>query len=107
MLYFDDELEENNSKSNVRICNLISVPQITRLLLGDAIILTKIDLHNNSKKEKSKNGKIKNNKTMLDILPFIRIPYLKQQSCILRCFSRLEFEDSLFSNTFFSFVFGN
>ena len=36
---------------------------------------------------------------MLKILPFIQIIYLKQQS-ILRCFSRLKFEKSLFSNTF-------
>ena len=65
----------------------ISVPQITRLLLGDAIISSKKDLHNGSKKEKRSNGKTKNNKTLLKILPFIRI--LKQQSSLLRCFSRL------------------
>ena len=43
---------------NVWIYNLISVPQITRLLLGDAIILSQTDLHNGSKKEKKKYGKI-------------------------------------------------
>ena len=37
---------------------------------------------------------------MLKILPFIRIHYLKQQNSILQCFSMLEFEESLFSNTF-------
>ena len=42
---------------------------------------------------------------MLKMLLFIRILYLKQQSNILRCFSRLKFEKSLFSNTFFSFLF--
>ena len=35
---------------------------------------------------------------MLKILPFIRILYLKQQNSILRCFSRLKFEKSLFGN---------
>ena len=49
-----------------RIYNLISVPQITRLLSGDAIVSSKTDLHNGSKKEKRSYGKIKN-KTMLKI----------------------------------------
>ena len=61
--------------TNTRIYNLISVPQI---LLGDAIISSKTDPHNSSKKEKRSYGKIENNKTMLKILPFIRILYLKQ-----------------------------
>ena len=56
-------------------------------------------------RRRRKYGKIKNNKTMLKMLLFIRILYLKQQSSILRCFSRLKFEKSLFSNTFFSFIF--
>ena len=77
---------------NTRIYNLISVPQITRILLGDAIISSKTDLRNGSKKEKRSYGKIKNNKTILKILLFIRIPYLKQQSSILRRFWRLKFE---------------
>ena len=71
---------------NTRIYNLISVPQITRILLGHAIISSKTDLRNGGKKEKRSYGKIKNNKTILKILLFIRIPYLKQQSSILRCF---------------------
>ena len=48
----------------------ISVPQITRLLLGDAIISSKTDPHNGSKKEKRSYGKTKNDKTMLKILLF-------------------------------------
>ena len=72
---------------NPRIYNLVSVPQITRLLLGDAIISSKTDPHSGSKIEKRKYGKIENNKSMIKILLFIRI--LKQQSSILRCFSRL------------------
>ena len=43
----------------------------------------------------------------LKILPFTQILYRKQQSSILRCFSRLKFEKSLFRNTFFSFMFGS
>ena len=39
--------------------------------------------------------KLKSNKTMLKILPFIRILFLKQQSSILQCFCRLKFEKSL------------
>ena len=69
---------------NTRIYNLISVPKITRLLLGDAIILSKTVLHNGSKIEKRKYGKIENNKIILKILSFIRIHCLKQQSCNLR-----------------------
>ena len=42
---------------------------------------------------------------MLKILPFIRVLYLTQQSSILRFYSRLKFEKSLFSNTFFCFAF--
>ena len=91
-------------KTNTRIYDLISVSQITRLLLGDAINSSKTDPHG-SKKERRSYGKIESNKTMLKILPFIQIFYLKQQNSILQCFSRLEFEKSLFSNTFFSFVF--
>ena len=77
---------------NTRIYNLIYVSRIARLLLGDALISSKTDPHNGSKKEKRSYGKTKNNKTMLKILPFIRILYLKQQSSILRCFSRLKSE---------------
>ena len=90
---------------NTRIYNLISVPQITRLLLGDAITSSKTDPHNSSKKEKRSYGEVKNNNTMLKILPFIKILYLKQQSSVLRCFCRLKFEKSLINNTFFSFIF--
>ena len=87
------------------IYNLISVSQITGVFLGEAIISSETDPHNGSKKEKRSYGKIKNNKTMIKILPFIRIFYLKQQSSILWCFSRLKFEKVLFRNTFFSFIF--
>ena len=65
--------------------------------------MSKTDSHNGSKKEKRGYGKIKNNKTMLKILQFTQIFYLKQQQ-ILRCFSRLKFEKSLFRNKFFSFI---
>ena len=85
---------------NTWIYNLISVPQITRLLLGDAIILSKTDPHKGSKKEKRSNGIIENNKSMLKVLPFIQILYLKHQSSILWCFSRLKFDKRIFSNTF-------
>ena len=43
------------------ICNLISVPQITRFLLGQAIISSKINPHDGSKKKKRSYGKIKSN----------------------------------------------
>ena len=49
--------------------------------------------------------KLKIKKNMLRILAFIQIIYLNQQS-ILRCFSRLKFEKSLFSKQYvFSFKF--
>ena len=37
--------------NNTQVYNLISVLQVTRLLLGDAIILSKTDPRNGSKKE--------------------------------------------------------
>ena len=90
---------------NTQIYNLISVPQITRLLLGDTITSSKTNPHNGSKKQKRSYGKIKNNKTMLKILQFTQILYHKQQNSILQCFSRIKFLKSLFWNTFFSFMF--
>ena len=69
--------------NNTRIYNLISILQITWSLERDAIISIKKTPHNGSKKEKRNNVKVKNNKTILKILPFFRILYLKQQSSIL------------------------
>ena len=65
------------------IYNLLSVSQITQFFLGEAIISSETDPHNGSRKEKRSYGKIKNNKTMIKILPFVRTFYLKQQSSIL------------------------
>ena len=84
--------------------SLISVPQSAWLLSGGAIISNKTDPRNGSKKEKRSYGKIKN-KTMLKVVPFIRVLDLKQQSSILRCFCRLKFEKKFLSNTFFSSIF--
>ena len=53
---------------NIRVYNLIPVSQITQLLLEDAIISSKIESHNGSKKEKRVYGKVRNNKKMLKIL---------------------------------------
>ena len=64
--------------------------------------MSKTDPHSGSKKEKRRYGK--NNKTVLKILPFILILYLKHQISILWCFCGLKFEKS-FNNTFFSFIF--
>ena len=50
-----------------RIYKLISVPQVTRLLLRDAVISSKTDPHNDSKKEKRSYGKIKNNKNVKNL----------------------------------------
>ena len=84
--------------------SLISVPQSAWLLSGDAIISDKTDPRNGSIKEKRSYGKIKS-KTMLKVVPFIRVLDLKQQSSILRCFCWLKFEKKLLSNTFFSSIF--
>ena len=51
-------------------------------------------MHNGSKKKKRTYDKTKSNNS-----------YLKQQNSILRCLSRLKFENSLISNMFFSFIF--
>ena len=56
------------------------------------MISNKIDPRSGSKKERRNYGKVRNNKTMPTIWPFIRILHLKQQSNILRCFYRLRFE---------------
>ena len=48
-----------------------------------------------ARRRKETNSKVRNNKTMLKILSFIR------------CFYSLKFEKVLFSNKFFSFVFRN
>ena len=48
-------------------------------LLGDATISSKTDPRIGSKKKKRSYGKVRNNKTMLKIVSFIRILYLKQQ----------------------------
>ena len=55
-------------------------------LYQETIISSKKDSHNGSKTEKRSYGKIKNNKTILKILPFIRILYLKQQSSFCHAF---------------------
>ena len=87
----------------------ISFPfsKLNKFLLGEVIISSKTGPHNGNKKEKRNYSKVKNNKTMLKILPFIAIIYLKQQSSILWCFCRLKFEKILFNNTFSSFIFGS
>ena len=64
---------DHSQQKNTRIYNLISVPQITRLLLGDAIISSKTVLRSGSKKEKRSYSKVRNNTIMSTILPFIRI----------------------------------
>ena len=66
-------LSEECELYNTRIYNLISVPQITQLLLGDAIISSRTDLRSSSKKEKRGYGKVRNNTTVSRILSFIRI----------------------------------
>ena len=63
---------------NTRVYNLISVPQITWLLLRDATVSSKTDPRSGSGKKKRSYGKVKN-KSMLNILSFIRIICLKQQ----------------------------
>ena len=39
-----------------------------------------------ARRRRESNDKVKNDKTMLKILPFIRIPYLKQQSIFYDAF---------------------
>ena len=47
---------DSQSRDNTRIYTLISVPQITRFLLEDAIILSKTNLCSGSAKQKRSNG---------------------------------------------------
>ena len=89
---------------SAKCTTLISVPQSAWLLSGGAIISNKTDPRNGSIKEKRSYGKIKD-KTMLKVVPFIRVLDLKQQSSILRCFCRLKFEKKFLSNTFLSSIF--
>ena len=50
---------------NTIVYNLISVPQITRLLSGNAIISSKTDPRSGSKKEKRSYGKVRNIKNFV------------------------------------------
>ena len=62
----------SDNDANRRIYSLISVPQITRLLLRDARTSSKTDPRSGSK-EKRSYGKVSNNKTMLTILSFVGV----------------------------------
>ena len=73
--------------------------------LVDPIISSKTNPCSGSKKQKKSNGIVRNNKTMSAILSFIRILYLKQRTNILWCFCSLKFENSLFSNKIFRYIF--
>ena len=63
---------------NAQIYNLISVPEITRFLLEDAIISSKTNPCSGSTKQKRSNGFVRNNKTMPGISLFVWTLYLKQ-----------------------------
>ena len=89
--------------TNTWIYNFISVPQITQFLLKGAIISSKINPCSSSTNQKICKGW--NNKTMTAIFSFISTLYLKQQTNILRCFCSLKFENSLFINTLFRYLF--
>ena len=82
MLNFKD-LRHKLNPGNTRIHNIISVQRITQILLGDALISSKTDPHNGTKKEKRSYSTVKNDKRMLKTLLFIRIIYLTQQSSFL------------------------
>ena len=58
-------------------------PTIRMVLLGEGLISSKTDPHNGSKIQKRNFDEVKNNKTMLKMLPFIRIFYPKHQNSIL------------------------
>ena len=60
---------------------------------------------NDSKKEKRIYGKVRNNKTMLKILSFIRILCLKNKAIFCFAFAVKNLKKRLFSNKFFSFIF--
>ena len=82
---------------NTRVYNLISVPQITQLLLEDAIISSKTEPANGRKNENRSYGEVRNNKTRLKILSLIGILYLKQQSNISFQFYISQLDDSSYS----------
>ena len=77
----------------------MSLPQITRLLLENAVILSETEPRNGNKKEYRSYGEVRNNKATLKILSLIQILYLKQQRNIL-IFLQFKFEKSVFSNKF-------
>ena len=62
------------NKGNTRVYNLISVPQMTRFLLGDAIMV--------ARRRREANGKVRNNKTMLKSCHLFEF-FNKQQNNIL------------------------
>ena len=92
-------------KFNARVYNLISVPQIKRLFLEDATILSKIDPRSGSKKERRSCNKVSNNKIMSTILSFISVLYLKHRRNILPCFCSLKFEKKVYLVIIFSVLY--
>ena len=95
LIYTKQITHSLNTIYNTRVYNLFSGLKITELLLGDTTISSKTDPRNGSKKKKRSYGKVRNNKTILKILSFIQVLYLKQQ---VQRFCSLQFEKSLFSN---------
>ena len=94
---------DSQSRDNTRIYTLISVPQITRFLLEDAIILSKTNPCSGSAKQKRSNGEV--NEAVLATFSFISKLYLKQQANIFWCFFSSKFENSLFGNKLFRCIF--
>ena len=77
---------------NTRVYNVIFVPQITWLLIGDKIISSKIELRSGNQKEKRSYGKVRNNKTLLTTCHLSEFFILKkkQYSAILLQFKILK-----------------
>ena len=75
-----------------------------RFLLADAKVSSKTRVVE-ARSRREATVKVKTNKAISTILLFIRVLYLKQQNNILRCFCRLKFGNSLFSNKLSSCIF--
>ena len=84
---------------NTSIYNLISVSQITRFFLAGAIILSKTGVVE-AKSRRKAIVKVKNDKTILTILSFVRVLYLW-------CVCSLKFENSLFSSKLSNCMFSS
>ena len=87
-----------SAKFNTRICNFISISQITQFSLGEGIISSQTNPYSGSKKQKKSNCQVKNKIISMN-MSFFRSLHSKQHSNILDAFA---IEKLIFSVVYFT-----